>query len=363
MAGSRVLAVAGTHGKTTTTALLTSALLACGLDPTYAVGGVLTATGRNADAGSGDLFVAEADESDGAFLVYEPFAAVVTNVAADHLDVWGTEQAYREAFDTFARHVHPDGFLVCCVDDPGARDLAAAVRARGGDRGRRRRVRGRGPAGAGPRVRRRDVLLHRGRPGRRAGPRHAAHPGPALRPRRAGGAGRRAGRRRRLRGAPRRSRVVHGIRAADGAQGRGRRRPGLRQLRPPSAGDQRRPAGRPVHRRRGPAAGGLPAAPGLPDPDLRAGDGRGPRRRRRGGGARGLPRPRGRRPGGDRRAGGRRRPPPAGGGRSGPPPWPTPRPRSWPGPGPATWSSPSGPATSPGSARRLLARLEERADA
>jgi len=132
MAGSRVLAVAGTHGKTTTTALLTSALLACGLDPTYAVGGVLTATGRNADAGSGDLFVAEADESDGAFLVYEPFAAVVTNVGADHLDVWGTEQAYREAFDTFARHVHPDGFLVCCVDDPGARDLAAAVRARGG---------------------------------------------------------------------------------------------------------------------------------------------------------------------------------------------------------------------------------------
>ena len=133
MAGSRVLAVAGTHGKTTTTALLTSALLACGLDPTYAVGGVLTATGRNADAGSGDLFVAEADESDGAFLVYEPFAAVVTNVGADHLDVWGTEQAYREAFDTFASHVHPDGFLVCCVDDPGAWDLAAAVRARGGD--------------------------------------------------------------------------------------------------------------------------------------------------------------------------------------------------------------------------------------
>ena len=108
---------------------------------------MLTATGRNADAGSGDLFVAEADESDGAFLVYEPFAAVVTNVAADHLDVWGTEQAYREAFDNFARHVHPDGFLVCCVDDPGARDLAAARPGAGRRRRRRRRVRGGRPAG------------------------------------------------------------------------------------------------------------------------------------------------------------------------------------------------------------------------
>jgi len=131
MDGYRVVAVAGTHGKTTTTSLLTSALLAAGLDPTYAVGGVLTATGRNADAGAGDLFVAEADESDGAFLVYRPFAAIVTNVAADHLDVWGTEDAYRAAFVEFADHVDPEGFLVCCVDDPGARDLAVAARSRG----------------------------------------------------------------------------------------------------------------------------------------------------------------------------------------------------------------------------------------
>ncbi len=94
MKGQRVLAVAGTHGKTTTTSLLTVALLAAGADPTYAIGGVLSATGRNADAG-GDLFVAEADESDGAFLVYEPYAAIVTNVLADHLDEWGTEEAYR----------------------------------------------------------------------------------------------------------------------------------------------------------------------------------------------------------------------------------------------------------------------------
>ena len=131
MAGYRVLAVAGTHGKTTTTSLLTAALLACDLDPTYSVGGVLNATGRNADAGSGDLFVAEADESDGAFLVYRPHAAVVTNVASDHLDVWGTEEAYRAAFDEFAGHLDADGFLVCCVDDDGARDLAALMRSRG----------------------------------------------------------------------------------------------------------------------------------------------------------------------------------------------------------------------------------------
>ena len=128
MAGSRVLAVAGTHGKTTTTGLLTSALLAAGADPTYAVGGVLTATGRNADAGTDDLFVAEADESDGAFLVYRPHAAIVTNVEADHLDNWGTEEAYHAAFDEFADTLDRDGFLVCCVDDPGARTLAATAR-------------------------------------------------------------------------------------------------------------------------------------------------------------------------------------------------------------------------------------------
>ena len=131
MAGRRVLAVAGTHGKTTTTSLLVTALLAADADPSYSVGGILTATGRNADAGSGDLFVAEADESDGAFLVYRPHAAVVTNVAADHLDIWGTEEAYRAAFDRFAETVDADGFLVCVVDDAGARALTDRARAEG----------------------------------------------------------------------------------------------------------------------------------------------------------------------------------------------------------------------------------------
>ncbi len=131
MADRRVVAVAGTHGKTTTTSLLVSALVAAGADPTYAVGGVLASTGHNAEVGQGDLFVAEADESDGAFLVYRPHAAVVTNVAADHLDVWGTEARYREAFEEFAGTVDRDGFLVCCVDDPGARELAVRAEATG----------------------------------------------------------------------------------------------------------------------------------------------------------------------------------------------------------------------------------------
>ncbi len=131
MAGRRVIAVAGTHGKTTTTALLTVALQAAGADPTYAVGGDLTATGVNGAEGSGDLFVAEADESDGAFLVYRPHAAIVTNIESDHLDHWGTEAAYATAFEEFASNIDPDGFLVCCVDDAGAAALAESQRAAG----------------------------------------------------------------------------------------------------------------------------------------------------------------------------------------------------------------------------------------
>jgi UDP-N-acetylmuramate--alanine ligase len=131
MAGRRVLAVAGTHGKTTTTSLLTMALIAAGADPSYTVGGDLAQTGGNAAEGSGDLFVAEADESDGAFLVYSPYAAVVTNVEADHLDHFGSEEAYRAAFEAFLDRIDPTGFLVCIVDDPGAADLARQARERG----------------------------------------------------------------------------------------------------------------------------------------------------------------------------------------------------------------------------------------
>jgi UDP-N-acetylmuramate--alanine ligase len=131
MAGHEVVAVAGTHGKTTATSMLAMALRAARADPTYAIGGVLAATGRNADAGAGDLFVAEADESDGAFLVYRPRAALVTNVDADHLDVWGTEEAYHAAFADFVRTIGDGGLLVLCADDPGAAALADAGRQRG----------------------------------------------------------------------------------------------------------------------------------------------------------------------------------------------------------------------------------------
>ncbi len=129
MQGKQVVAVAGTHGKTTTTSLLTVALQAAGADPTYTVGGDLAQTGANAHDGTGELFVAEADESDGAFLVYAPYAAIVTNVEADHLDHFGTEQAYQAAFASFVERI--SGFLVCCIDDPGAARLAELARARG----------------------------------------------------------------------------------------------------------------------------------------------------------------------------------------------------------------------------------------
>jgi UDP-N-acetylmuramate--alanine ligase len=131
MRGRVVVAVAGTHGKTTTTSLLTVALQHCGADPSFAIGGELNESGSNAHDGSGRIFVAEADESDGAFLVYSPHAALVTNVEADHLDNYGTEAAYREAFSTFLGRIDPDGFLVACVDDPGAAALLAEARTRG----------------------------------------------------------------------------------------------------------------------------------------------------------------------------------------------------------------------------------------
>jgi UDP-N-acetylmuramate--alanine ligase len=131
MQGRRVVAVAGTHGKTTTTSLLTVALQHCGADPSFAIGGELNETGSNAHDGSGELFVAEADESDGAFLVYSPLAALVTNVEADHLDNYGTPEAYRAAFDTFLGQISTDGFLVVCADDPGADALGELARGQG----------------------------------------------------------------------------------------------------------------------------------------------------------------------------------------------------------------------------------------
>jgi UDP-N-acetylmuramate--alanine ligase len=131
MAGRRAVAVSGTHGKTTTTSMLTVALQHCGADPSFAIGGNLNESGANAHNGTGEIFVAEADESDGSFLAYDPEVAIVTNVEADHLDNYGTSEAYTRAFDEFAGRV--SGFLVVSADDPGARALANRARARGID--------------------------------------------------------------------------------------------------------------------------------------------------------------------------------------------------------------------------------------
>ncbi len=131
MTGRRVLAVAGTHGKTTTTSMLVVALLHAGAQPSYAIGSELAATGSNAGLGAGPDFVVEADESDGAFLRYDPSGTVVTNVDADHLDAYGTVEAYRAAFTAYLDRILPGGFLVVCADDPGADELARQARARG----------------------------------------------------------------------------------------------------------------------------------------------------------------------------------------------------------------------------------------
>jgi len=129
MLGRRGVAVAGTHGKTTTSSMITTALRHCGADPGYVVGGILSETGLGAEDGSGVVFVAEADESDGSFLMLSPEAAVVTYVEADHLDNYAGLAEIEGTFAAFARRIVPGGVLVACADDPGARSLAAAAAA------------------------------------------------------------------------------------------------------------------------------------------------------------------------------------------------------------------------------------------
>lgn len=135
MRGSRTLLISGTHGKTSTTSMAVVALQHCGLDPSFAVGGELNESGTNARHGSGEVFVAEADESDGSLLEYSPDVVVVTNIEADHLDFFGTVEAYTEVFDRFTALIRPGGALVLCLDDPGAvalgRRCGAALRERG----------------------------------------------------------------------------------------------------------------------------------------------------------------------------------------------------------------------------------------
>ena len=125
--GRRVAAVAGTHGKTTTAAMLTTILQRCGAGPGYLIGGTLTGTGLGAADGTGEAFVAEADESDRSFLLLAPDVAIVTNIEADHLDNYGSLAEVEDSFAAFARRIRPGGVLITCADDPGARRLASSA--------------------------------------------------------------------------------------------------------------------------------------------------------------------------------------------------------------------------------------------
>ena len=129
--GMRFVAVAGAHGKTSTSGMLAIALAACGLDPSVAVGGVLPQLGTGAHLGGGDVFVAEADESDGSFLNYSPAIEIVTNVEPDHLDRYHSREEFEQIFVEFARRMVPGGLLVTCAEDEGAVRLADAARAEG----------------------------------------------------------------------------------------------------------------------------------------------------------------------------------------------------------------------------------------
>jgi UDP-N-acetylmuramate--alanine ligase len=134
MTGKQVLAVAGTHGKTTTTSMLTVILQTCDADPSFAIGSELNDSGSNAHLGTGDAFVVEADESDGSFLRLNADVGIVTNVEPDHLNYWGTPEAMEQGFVDFAEGLlDRQGFLVACADDPGAAKLAQVAREAGVD--------------------------------------------------------------------------------------------------------------------------------------------------------------------------------------------------------------------------------------
>ena len=123
------IAIAGTHGKTTTTSLTASVLGAAGLDPTFVIGGKLTAAGTNARLGSGEYLVAEADESDASFLYLQPVMAVVTNIDADHMDTYDHSfDKLKQAFVDFIHHLPFYGRAVLCVDDEHVRSIVPQLK-------------------------------------------------------------------------------------------------------------------------------------------------------------------------------------------------------------------------------------------
>ena len=126
MKGYRSVAVAGTHGKTTTTSMLAVAIQECGVDPSFAIGGTPNDSNSNSHHGTGDIFIAEADESDSSFLVYNPFGAIITNVEIDHVDHFSSKEQLHQTFLDFIKSTKE--FLVICIDDDGGREIAKLVK-------------------------------------------------------------------------------------------------------------------------------------------------------------------------------------------------------------------------------------------
>jgi UDP-N-acetylmuramate--alanine ligase len=127
MKGKNSVTVAGTHGKTTTAALITHVLASCGVDPGAIIGGVMLQTQSNIRSGGGNYFVAEADESDGSFLNYEPVLAALTNIDRDHLDFYGTFENVKNAFRKYLMTSDPDVGVVCCWDDQSIREVSEGI--------------------------------------------------------------------------------------------------------------------------------------------------------------------------------------------------------------------------------------------
>ncbi|MDY5129123.1 UDP-N-acetylmuramate--L-alanine ligase [Actinotignum urinale] len=121
--GRDFVAVAGAHGKTTTSGMIACALAFAGSDPSWAIGSSIAGLGSGGHLGKGGVFVAEADESDGSFLNYSPRVSLVTNVEPDHLDHYGSREAFEEVFVEFSRRLVSGGVLIVCSDDDGARRL------------------------------------------------------------------------------------------------------------------------------------------------------------------------------------------------------------------------------------------------
>ena len=122
------IAIAGTHGKTTTTSLVASVLAKAGMDPTFVIGGRLNSAGANARLGSGDYIVVEADESDASFLNLSPMMAVITNIDADHMETYGHDfSRLKQSFVDFSQRLPFYGAAVLCVDDPGVRSIMPMI--------------------------------------------------------------------------------------------------------------------------------------------------------------------------------------------------------------------------------------------